>query len=115
MVGAGVLLPTSTSWLLLQPAFDGQKDTRMDPRTRETGRLCSSAPCRLQGGTAARAPLLYYPLFLGLHRDAESHPWGCLSGRMTEVRLAPPTGPRPIDARRFAWAELPRLPPSFAS
>lgn len=114
MVGAGVLLPTSTSWLLLQPAFDGQ-DTRTDPRTRETGRLCSSAPCRLLGGTAAQAALLYYPLFLGLHRDGESHPRGCLNGRVTKVRLAPPTGPRPIDAGRFAWAELPRLPPPLAS
>lgn len=77
----------------------------MNPPTRETGRLCSSAPCRLRGGTAARAAPLYYPLFLGLHRDGESHPQGCL-GRVTKVMLAPPTGPRPIGARRSAGAEL---------
>lgn len=86
----------------------------MDPPTRETGRLRSSAPCRLRGGTAARAALLYYPLFLGLHRDGESHPQGCLGERVTKVRLAPPTGPRPIGAPRYAGAELQRQPPPFA-
>lgn len=46
----------------------------MDPRTRETRRLRSSAPCRLRGGTAARAAPSYYPLFLGLHSDGVPPP-----------------------------------------
>lgn len=62
----------------------------------ETRRLQSSAPCRLPGGTAARAAPWYYPLFLGHHRDGESHPLGCLGGRVTKVTLAPPTSPRPM-------------------
>lgn len=73
---------------------------------RETRQLQSSAPCRLQGGTAARAVPPYYPLFLGLHRDSESHPEGCLGGRMTKVTLAPPTRPRPLRAPRAGGAEL---------
>ena len=79
----------------------------MDRRTQEwtdgrgrPRRLRSSAPCRLQGGTAAWAVPPYYPLFLGLHRDGESHPRGCLGGRMTKVTLAPPTGPLPLCAQR---------------
>lgn len=80
---------------------DGQ-DTGMDRRMRETRRLRSSAPCRLPGGTAARAAPQYYPLFLGLHRDGESHPRDCLGGRVTKVMLAPPTRPRPI--RSPGWA-----------
>lgn len=79
----------------------------MDPRTRETRRLRSSAPCRLWGGTAAPAAPPYYPLFLCLHRDGESHPRGCLSERVTKVTLAPPTGPRPIGAPCSFGAELP--------
>lgn len=67
----------------------------MDRWTRETRRLRSSAPCRLPGGTAAQAARPYYPLFLGLHRDGESHPRGCLGGRVTKVTPAPPTRPRP--------------------
>lgn len=72
----------------------------MDRRTLETRRLRSSAPCRLWGGTAARAVPPYYPLFLGLHRDGQSHPRGCLGGRVTKVTLAPPTGPHPLHAPR---------------
>lgn len=84
---------------------DGQ-DTRMDRQMRETRRLRSSAPCRLPGGTAAWAAPQYYPLFLGLHRDSESHPRSCLGGRMTKVTLSPPTRHRPLGAPGSAPAEL---------
>lgn len=44
------LLPASTSWLLLSVPSDRTQGLML-----ETRRLHSSAPCRLRGGTAARA------------------------------------------------------------
>lgn len=76
----------------------------------ETRRLHSSAPCRLPDGTAARAAPWYYPLFLGHHRDSESHPLSSLGGRVTKVMLAPPTRPRPACSLGTGPLELWRQP-----
>lgn len=107
-----VLLPASISWLLLSVPSD-----RQDPGTNrqmlETRRLHSSAPCRLPDGTAAGAAPWYYPLFLGHHRDGESHPLGSLGGRVTKVTLAPPTRPRPVCSVGSGPLDLRRLPLLF--
>lgn len=80
----------------------------------ETRRLHSSAPCRLPDGTAAGAAPRYYPLFLGHHRDGESHPLGSLDGRVTKVTLAPPTRPRPVSSVGTGPLDLRRLPLLFS-
>lgn len=85
---------------------------------RGTRLLRSFAPCRLPGGTAARAAPPYYPLFLGLLRDGESHPRGCLGGRVTKVTLAPPTRPRlravAGSRQSYTIGLIPLLPGSLA-
>lgn len=94
---------------LLVPRGCSYRARSMDRKTRKTqewtdrrGRPGGSAALLPAGFREGLQPGRFRSIIscFSVSIETESHPWGCLSGRMTKVTLATPTGPRPLCAPR---------------